>query len=95
MAATAHYASPNATRTFTQELPTAVAGDVTEKTHFLNTLRSKNAEMQAEINAFLTQKMEEDVQAVEDGKNQGVEKRNKKQEREEEMYGEEDPEDDG
>ena len=41
-----------------------------------------------EINAFLTQKMEEDVKAAEGRPT----KRSKKEEREEEMYGEEDPE---
>jgi len=44
--------------------------------------------LQSEINTFLTQKMEEDVKAAEGG----VGKRSKKEEREEEMYGEEDPE---
>ena len=44
--------------------------------------------MQSEINTFLTQKMEEDVKAAEGSAG----KRSKKEEREEEMYGEEDPE---
>jgi len=68
------------------------ADNVTEKTAYLGALRSQSAELQGEINAFLTKKMEEDVKAAEIG---GVAKKSKKEEREEEMYGEEDPEADG
>ena len=85
---TADYAAPAGTHKFSHELPSASADNVTDKTAYLSALRSKNTELQAEINAFLTQKMEEDVKAAEGRPT----KRSKKEEREEEMYGEEDPE---
>jgi pullulanase/glycogen debranching enzyme len=85
---TASYASPSGSHTFSHTLPTASASNVIEKTAYLSTLRSKSADLQSEINAFLTQKMEDDVKAAEGG----AVKRSKKEEREEEMYGEEDPE---
>jgi hypothetical protein len=85
---TAKYASPSGTHTFSHTLPSPSANKVSEKTAYLSTLRSKSAELQSEINAFLTQKMEEDVKAAEGSSS----KRSKKEEREEEMYGEEDPE---
>jgi hypothetical protein len=85
---TANYASPSGTHTFSHTLPSPSATTVSEKTAYLSTLRSKSAELQSEINAFLTQKMEEDVKAAEGRPS----KRSKKEEREEEMYGEEDPE---
>ena len=85
---TASYASPSGSHAFSHTLPSPSATNVTEKTTYLSTLRSKSADLQSEINAFLTQKMEEDVKAAEGG----VGKRSKKEEREEEMYGEEDPE---
>ena len=83
---TANYASPSDTHTFSHTLPSSSAGNVTKKTAYLSTLRSKSAELQSDINAFLTQKMEEDVKAAEGRPS----KRSKKEEREEEMYGEED-----
>ena len=85
---TATYASPSGTQAFSHTLPTSSANNVTEKTAYLSTLRSKSSELQSDINAFLTQKMEEDVKAAEGRPS----KRSKKEEREEEMYGEEDPE---
>ena len=84
----ANYASPSGTHAFSHTLPSPSANKVSEKTAYLSTLRSKSAELQSEINAFLTQKMEEDVKAAEGSSS----KRSKKEEREEEMYGEEDPE---
>jgi hypothetical protein len=84
----ADYVSPSGTHKFSHELPSASAKNVTDKTAYLSALRSKNTELQGEINAFLTQKMEEDVKAAEGRPT----KRSKKEEREEEMYGEEDPE---
>ena len=85
---TADYVAPSGTHEFSHELPSASAKNVTDKTAYLSALRSKNTELQGEINAFLTQKMEEDVKAAEGRPT----KRSKKEEREEEMYGEEDPE---
>lgn len=85
---TADYASPSGAHTFSHALPSSSASNVTDKTAYLSALRSKNADLQNEINAFLTKKMEEDVKAAEGSAGQ----RSKKEEREEEMYGEEDPE---
>jgi hypothetical protein len=85
---TATYASPSGTHAFSHTLPSPSSTNVTEKTAYLSALRSKNADLQSEINAFLTQKMEEDVKAAEGS----ASKRSRKEEREEEMYGEEDPE---
>lgn len=88
---TANYTSPSGTKDFSHSLPSANAQNVTDKTAYLSALRSKNSELQGEINTFLTQKMEEDA-ANADG---SASKRSKNEEREEEMYGEEDPEADG
>lgn len=88
MSLTAEYASPSGTHTFSHTLPSSSANNVTEKTAYLSAVRSKNADLQNEINTFLTQKMEEDVKAAEGSAGQ----RSKKEQREEEMYGEEDPE---
>ena len=85
---TADYVAPSGTHKFSHELPSASANNVTDKTAYLSALRSKNTELQGEINAFLTQKRDEDVKAAEGRPT----KRSKKEEREEEMYGEEDPE---
>lgn len=87
---TADYAAPSGTHAFFHNLPTPAASNVTDKSAYLSALRSKTADLQGEVNAFLTQKMEEDAKAAE-----GAGKRSKKEEREEEMYGEEDPEADG
>lgn len=85
---TAAYSSPSSTHAFSHSLPLASANNVSDKTAYLSALRSKSTELQSEINAFLTKKMEEDAKGVEG-------KRSKNEEREEEMYGEEDPEADG
>ena len=52
----------------------------------MSSLRSNVSQMREDINAYLTHKMEED-KAVESGKSN--KKRSKQEEREEEMYGEE------
>jgi len=95
MSATAYYTSPNGEKSFAQDLPALSVGNVEEKTTYLSALRSKNTELQADINAFLTEKMEEDSKGAQGGPGQGGRKKSKKEEREEEMYGEEDPEADG
>lgn len=85
----ASYKSPTSTQTMSIELPTPPkdgAGSVQDKTAYLSALRAKASEMQSEINAFLTQKMEED-KAAESNKSAA-------DQREEERYGEEDPEND-
>ena len=88
---TADYTSPSGTKAFSHDLPSAAAQNVTDKTAYLSTLRAKNTELQGEINAFLTQKMEEDTANADGSASKG----SKNEEREQEMYGEEDPEADG
>lgn len=79
------YRGPQGEQTFSKTLPPASnAMSVESKTDYLSDLRSKATQVQGEINAFLTQKMEEEK----DVSGKAV----KHEEREEEMYGEEDPE---
>lgn len=84
----ANYKSPTSAQTMSFELPAVPkdGGSVQDKTAYLSALRAKASEMQSEVNAFLTQKMEED-KAAETAKSSVDEK-------EEERYGEEDPEND-
>lgn len=91
---TVTYNSPTSTRTFSTPLPPLSNSDeeptVQEKTAYLSALRSNIGQMQTDVNAFLTQKME-DEKAAESTKPNA---KKSKEEREEEMYGEEDPEND-
>lgn len=89
---TARYDAPSDTKEFTKQLPSIPAdgSDVDAKTTYLAALRSNASKLQGEINVFLTQKMEEDKAAEGESK-----KKSAKEQREEEMYGEEDPENDG
>jgi hypothetical protein len=97
---TATYQSSDASHGFTKDLPAIIgAGDkeaggdsVEQKTAYLSALRTDIVQLQADINAFLTQKMGEDQKAAGGGA-QG--KSAAADQKEEEMYGEEDPEDDG
>ncbi|KAM3419173.1 hypothetical protein BST61_g5117 [Cercospora zeina] len=92
IALAASYRSPNAAQNFSLELPPPPqVVSVDEKTSYLAALRANASRLQGEINTFLTQKMEED-KAVEAEK--GAAKKVDEQ-REEDMYGEEDPEQDG
>ena len=85
---TALYTSPTSTHTFSSALPALPASDkVQEKTDYLSSLRTNISKLQDDVNTFLTQKMEEDKAA--EGAGAGG-KRSKDEEREEEMYGEED-----
>lgn len=90
MQLSADYQSPNGAHTFSSELlPLSREGQsVEEKTSYLSALRSNASKMQGDINAFLTEKMEQDK-----ANEAGSKKRD--EEKEEEMYGEEDPEKDG
>ena len=86
----ADYQSPNASQSFSVKLPTASqsAGSVKDKTEHLSALRKGTSELQSQINTFLTKKMEED-------KASGSHKTSAKDtmaEKEEQLYGEEDPE---
>nr|OQO24604.1 hypothetical protein B0A51_08739 [Rachicladosporium sp. CCFEE 5018] len=90
----AHYASSSSTHAFNLPLPAPASTSATtaEKTTYLATLREQTAQLQSEINVFLTQKMEEDVQST---AQEGKVKKSKAEERAEEMYGEEEGEDEG
>lgn len=96
-ALTATYQTPNATLNLSSSLPSlpndAEAQNVQQKTAYLTALRSSVTEMQSDVNATLTQKMDED-KAVESGKGT-VRVEKTQEEKMEEMYGEEDPENDG
>ncbi|CAK1355326.1 hypothetical protein CB0940_00939 [Cercospora beticola] len=89
----ASYRSPISAQNFSLDLPPPPqSGSVDEKTSYLAALRTNASKLQGEINTFLTQKMEED-KAAEAGK--GTAKKKVDEQREEDMYGEEDPENDG
>ena len=93
---TATYVSPNSTQTFSLRLPSISHGangqDVKEKSAYLSALHTNISQMQSDVNAFLTQKMEEEKTA-EASKVEG--KKTAREQKEEEMYGEEDPEAEG
>ncbi|CAK3960079.1 Hypothetical predicted protein [Lecanosticta acicola] len=84
------YQSSTTTHTFSSELPPLPqgGGSVEEKTSYLSALRANVSKLQGDVNAFLTQKMEEDKSNERSSKKRDEEK-------EEEMYGEEDPEKEG
>lgn len=87
---TATYKSPSAKCEFTRELPTLAANPSTaEKTAYLSALRAGASQMQAEVNEYLTARMEENKATDGGGKDK------KGEEKEEEMYGEEDVQDEG
>ncbi|KAL8717695.1 MAG: hypothetical protein Q9225_005085 [Loekoesia sp. 1 TL-2023] len=86
---TASYTSPSASKTFTHSLPSAATTSTAEKTQYLSTLRQSVTKLQDEVNAFLTEKMEEDKALAVKA---GVKVDEKK---EEENYGEENVEDEG
>jgi len=88
---TAEYrASDAATRSFTQALPSCSPTPATEeRTAYLSALHTSVGKMQDEVNAFLTQKMEEDKNATGSSADPANEAK------EEENYGEEVVEDDG
>ncbi|KAK5017091.1 hypothetical protein LTR39_001733 [Cryomyces antarcticus] len=77
------YTSSASSQTFSHPLPSAssATSSVQEKTAYLSALRASAAQLQGEVNAFLTQKMDEDRAA--EGKAKVDD------EKEEENYGEE------
>ncbi|KAK5711239.1 hypothetical protein LTR15_012527 [Elasticomyces elasticus] len=88
----ADYTSPSASQTFTASLP-SLSNDpktqtVADKTAYLSALRAGATQIQAEINAVLTQRMEDDKMTEAAGKLKLQE------DKAEEMYGEEEGEDD-
>ena len=85
----AKYKSPTTSQSFSAKLPSLPKDhDVESKTEYLSELRSRIVQMQSDVNAFLTKKMEEE-KSLEASKGQG---NKSKEEQAEEMYGEEDPE---
>ncbi|KAG8625751.1 hypothetical protein KVT40_006152 [Elsinoe batatas] len=88
----ATYVSPTGKQSFTHSLSTIDQANrsTSDKTGYLSDLRSKTSKMQDEINVLLTSKMEED-KAAQSGTGQ---KSKVDEDKEEEMYGEEDPEQD-
>ena len=59
---TAQYSSPNGTKEFTHTLTAKCPSDAStaEKTAYLSELRSSTKKLQGGVNAFLTERMEED-----------------------------------
>jgi len=92
MSLTASYSSPSSTVTFAQSLPALPAQSVPDKTAYLSALRAGISQIQADINADLTRRMEEDKAATE---KTGGAKGGAKEEKAEEMYGEEGGEEEG
>jgi phosphoribosylanthranilate isomerase len=87
----ARYQSPTSSQSFSSKVPSLLKDhDVKAKTEYLSALRAGIVQMQGDLNAFLTQKMEEE-------KSSDVVKASNKarEEKAEEMYGEEDPEAEG
>lgn len=77
---TANYTSLSSSKSFTHNLPALPATPSTaDRTAYLSSLQSSVKTLQADINAFLTQKMEADKAAGEKGADA----------KEEENYGEE------
>ena len=85
----ADYSSPTITKTFHHPLPPATTTSTKEKTQYLSALRKSAVQLQEEINAFLTTKMEED-KALAASAGMKIDDR-----AEEENYGEEKVEDEG
>lgn len=92
-ALSAQYNSSSAAKTFNTPLqPISAANQSTShKSAYLSDLRSKVSQLQDEVNTFLTDRMEQEraVTAAAGG-SKGVD-----EDKEEAMYGEEDPENDG
>lgn len=87
---TATYASPSESQTLSSDLPAAPhAGDMKGKTAYLSALRSNIAQMQSDVNGLLTRKMEEDKAGPGEGK------KDDRDAKAEEMYGEEEAEEEG
>ncbi|KAF2479155.1 hypothetical protein BDY17DRAFT_50729 [Neohortaea acidophila] len=94
-ALTANYNSPDTTHLFTSQLPSESTDtktqSVQEKTEFLQALRTGISQVQGDVNVFLTKRMEEEKAAA--GAPSGT-AASAREQKEEEMYGEEDPEGD-
>jgi len=84
----ATYSSPTNNHTFNYPLQTISSDASTkEKTSYITDLRTKTSQLQSDINAYLTERMEEDkAQEVAKG---AAKKSARDEQREEDMYGEE------
>lgn len=91
----ATYVSSDSRKVFAEDLlalPTdETAPSVLDKTAYFQNLRTNITKMQSDVNAFLTKRMEEDKAPT---ANQANPKRQTQEQKEEEMYGEEDPDED-
>ena len=85
----ADYTAPNASKTFEYSLPATDTTTTEGKTAYLSELRGSVAKLQGDINAFLTEKIEED-KALAAMAGQKVDDK-----KEEENYGEEGADDEG
>ncbi|GAB7342340.1 hypothetical protein MBLNU457_g0563t1 [Dothideomycetes sp. NU457] len=90
---TATYTSPTTNHIFKSQLQSLSADPSTkEKTSYITDLRAKTSQLQSDINAYLTERMDEDkAQEVASGT---AKKSARDEQREEDMYGEEQAEDD-
>lgn len=87
----ASYSSPSESQTFKLPLPTSPPEqDVQAKTTYLSSLRAQTGQLQSQINAYLTSKMEEEKQEANSSTLLSGSKPSRDEEREEQMYGEED-----
>ncbi|KAB8346332.1 hypothetical protein FH972_023376 [Carpinus fangiana] len=85
---TASYKAPNGTQEFTHAVTTPPSTPSTEDTAvYLGLLRKYTAQMQSEMNTFLTQKMDEDRKTAESTGSNSTPKIDEA--KEEENYGEE------
>lgn len=88
-ALTASYTSPTLAKTFSSALPAVPTSDSVEnKTAFISAVRVSVSQMQDDVNIFLTQRMDEEK--AQETAFAGARTKTKDEEREEEMYGEED-----
>lgn len=89
---TADYTSPDSIHLFTAQLPSqttsASTQSVQEKTEFLQALRTGISQIQSDVNTFLTKRMEDEKAAADAASGAS----SAREQKEEEMYGEEDPE---
>ena len=84
---TASYVSPASTKTFTQILPSSSTRGTEEKTAYLSILGRSMVQLQAEVNEYLTARMEDEkATASSNG-------REMHEQKEEQHYGEEIEED--
>lgn len=91
----ATYNAPDETKDLSLDLPLVPSdqGTVEDKTTYLTTLRTQIANLQDNVNAFLTQKMEDDNAAAASAQDVKDKAQLRKEQLEVDRYGEEDVED--